>query len=820
MSVPVAKALFGHYRRHPFQVLLVWLGLTLGVALLVGVMSINQHAQDSYQKGANLFTNPFPYVLHHRERGARIDESTYISMRRNGYNQCVPIDLFRTRTDDGRDIQLMGVDTVAMFAFNAANPSSQYQEERPFANGYGTQWVSAELANHFGWREGQMLALEDGQQIGPLKLLDGSRIGAGTRLFGDMSVIRGLSDHYGFALVYCGEMSNEDREALRKDLPSTVTLSRTETAQLGPLTRAFHLNLFAMGMLAFVVGLFIFYQAISLSMAQRQPLVGIMRELGVGRKSLAVVVSIEMLIWLLLGLVGGNVTGLLLAQKLMPTVATTLSDLYGANVDLTLQWQWEWGLYSFLLGVCGFVLASGWPLYRLLTTPPARLSKRMSLVRFSGREFSWQALVASIFLLVAMLVYIAPQSQAQGFTLIALILIGGGLLLPFMMWKVFLLVSDRVKSARMRWFLSDASASLTYRGIAAMAFMMAIATNIGMETMVGSFRTTTEGWLQQRLAADIYIRPDKEIAADLSSWLEEQDGVQQSLVQWRNDVETAQGTVEVYTIGTSREEREALALKVTMPDYWSYLHRDNNMLISESLALKFDLQPGDTINLPAPFGAAWKVAGIYFDYGNPYSQVMISNRSELIPWMQAQGRVGVAALLEEGMNDEQLVSRLRDEFGLQETQVSNQRDILDRAMRIFDRTFLVTDTLCTLTLIIAICGLFFSTLATELSRQRQYALLRYMGISGRELAFLGGGQLMMIGLFSALFALPLGLMIAEVLINIVLKYSFGWTMSVSYFPMSYLITLGGSLLTLLLAGCWPVWRLIKRSAVLSLREAQ
>ena len=88
MYVPVAKELFGHYRRHPFQVLLVWLGLTLGVALLVGVMSINQHAQDSYKKGASLFANPFPYVLHHRERGKRIDEPLYISMRRAGFNQC------------------------------------------------------------------------------------------------------------------------------------------------------------------------------------------------------------------------------------------------------------------------------------------------------------------------------------------------------------------------------------------------------------------------------------------------------------------------------------------------------------------------------------------------------------------------------------------------------------------------------------------------------------------------------------------------------------------------------------------------------------
>ncbi|SKA56708.1 ABC transporter permease [Enterovibrio nigricans] len=819
MFVPVARALFGHYRRHPFQVLLVWLGLTLGVALLVGVMSINQHAKDSYEKGVNLFTNPFPYVLQHQERGKRIPESIYISLRKQGFSQCVPIDLYRTQLADGKDIQLMGVDTVAMFSFNRANLDS-IKNQQPLSLGYDSLWVSTELANHFDWETGQYLTLRNGQSIGPIALMEARHIGAGTRIFGDISVIRQLSDHEGFKQVYCGNMTKGERDALRAFMHPTAILTRTESTQLGPLTHAFHLNLFAMGLLAFVVGLFIFYQAISLSMAQRQPLVGTMRELGVGRKSLAIVVSLEMLIWLFLGLVGGNIAGLNLAQKLMPTVATTLSDLYGANIDLTLHWQWEWGFYSFLLGVCGFILASGWPLYRLLTTPPAHLSKRMALVRFSGKEFKWQAGIAVLLIIVALFVYSAPQSQAQGFTLIALILISGGLLLPYFMWKTFLLVSNNVKIARLRWLMSDASASLSYRGIAAMAFMMAIATNIGMETMVGSFRNTTENWLQQRLAADIYIRPDKSIAEPLSNWLKAQPDVEKNIVQWRHEIESLQGTVEIQTIGTSSEEREALALKVTVPDYWNSLHQQQTLLVSESLALEFDVETGDTIQLPSPFADEWTVAGVYFDYGNPHGQVIMSNRSALIPWVENQGRVGVAAKLKDGIDSAVLVSRLKKEFGLLDSQISNQRDILAMAMRIFDRTFLVTDTLCTLTLIIAICGLFFSTLATELSRQRQYALLRYMGISGRELAFVGGGQLMLIGLFSALFALPLGLFIAEVLVNIVLKYSFGWTMTVSYFPFSYFVTLGGALASLLIAGCWPVWRLIKRSAILSLRDAQ
>ena len=58
MLWPVVKALLGHYRRYPFQIILVWLGLTLGVSLLVGVSSINSHARQSYEHGEKLFSNP------------------------------------------------------------------------------------------------------------------------------------------------------------------------------------------------------------------------------------------------------------------------------------------------------------------------------------------------------------------------------------------------------------------------------------------------------------------------------------------------------------------------------------------------------------------------------------------------------------------------------------------------------------------------------------------------------------------------------------------------------------------------------------------
>ncbi|OOE66971.1 ABC transporter permease [Salinivibrio sp. IB282] len=821
MFGPVASALWGHYRRYPFQVFLVWLGLTLGVSLLVGVLSINQHAQQSYRQGEQLFSNPYPFSIHHTERTQRVPHAFYIGLRRQGLTQCVPIDRLDVVTPSLSDIHLMGVDTIAMLPFIANRRADEAPSLSPMdaiSMPYPV-YVGEAMAEHKGWEEGQMIDLLDYPPVGPLRIIDNDALSMGTYLVADMALLRHLSARTGFTEVLCGDLSQAERQTIREALPSALTLTKTQSTQLGPLTRAFHLNLLAMGLLAFVVGLFIFYQAISLSMTQRQPLVGTLRQLGVDGRQLSAVMSTELLLWVLLGVVSGNVLGMLLANQLLPAVATTLSDLYGADINLVMHWQWQWGLYSLLLAILGAAMASAWPLVRLVNTSPGRLSQRMTLMRGTHREYAVQAILAVLLGVAAWGVSYWETSQWQGFTLIAFTMLSAALALPYLCGWLFHTSAAVYAGARWRWFFTDAAASLSYRGVAAMAFMLAVSAHIGMETMVGSFRTSTETWLQQRLAADVYVRPSHAALAEMETWLVKNKDVAQFWTTYRRELTANQGRLEVLSVGNRPSEKQTLAMKAAQPDYWAQLHQARTVLLSEALAAKFGVGVGESINLPAPMGEHWQVAGIYYDYGNPYGQLVVSTRSDAGQWLK-QGRSSLAVILNQDTQTEQFVDRINHRFSLTTGQVQNQADIMRYAMRIFDRTFTVTESLCALMLIVAICGLFFSTLATELSRQRQYSLLRYLGLSGRELIALGGGQLVLLGLTSALIAIPLGLVLAGMLIHVVLKASFGWTMTMSFFPISYATTIGLSMLALMVAGAWPVYRMLKRTAAASLRDAQ
>ncbi|WP_375753786.1 ABC transporter permease [Vibrio sp. HN007] len=813
MLWPVVKALLGHYRRHPLQILLVLLGLTLGISIFVGVEAVNQHAKQSYIDGERLFSDPLTYTIRSKHNANKIPQGFYIQLRREGFHQCVPLDTHRVETANGNDLTIVGLDSVAMLNLIGVDDFSALALAQP---PYPLM-LSTELASYLSVKDGDFLQLNNGSQLGPI-VIDQSGLLTGTRIIGDIAKLRELKRTGGFSAINCGAMPKLKFDRLKSMLPNGLTVTRNSTAELNSLTQAFHMNLSAMGMLAFLVGLFIFYQAMSLSFVQRQPLVGILRQTGVSGWHLAKALTIELTFLILFGWLFGNLFGLLLANKLIPTVSTTLADLYDADVGLMIQWSWEWSLNSLLMAVVGAMAACTWPMIRLLKSQPIRLTARLSLVRFAGKEFFWQALISVFLAAVALAFYNSEPSPETGFTLIGLMMVSTALIVPFIVFQLFNWLSYTLRWVKVRWFFADAAASMSYRGVALMAFMLAMSANIAVETLVGSFRETTDKWLTTRLAADLYIHPTNNSAARVSNWLRQQDEVGTVWWRWEEEFMTTGGTLQVVSSGSSSGERDSIPMKLAIPNYWYRLHDTKSILVSESMALKQNIRPGDYISFNEPLRRGWLVAGVYYDYGNPYNQIMMSHQS----WLQifsGQGNVGLGVHLEDGVDANALVRKLSSHFHLSEERVLNNTNIHNQAMRVFDRTFVIADTLGDLTLVIAVFGLFFSTVAGEVSKQRQVALLRCFGISGKELVSLSSLQLMMFGAISALVALPLGYAVAKVMVNVGLKHSFGWSMSLYVIPWEYIETFTWTMAALIVAGAVPVIGMIKRSPMKSLRDA-
>ncbi|USD40059.1 ABC transporter permease [Vibrio sp. SCSIO 43135] len=816
MLWPVVKALLGHYRRYPLQIILVWLGLTLGVSLLVGVTAINNHARQSYEHGEKLFSNPLPYRIRTKHVTHKIPQGFYVQLRRDGFSQCVPFESTNLSTLDGENLMLVGVDPIAMLQFHPNITLKQLESMALMRPPYPIM-VSSVLAEHMNWDDGDFVTLNDKSKLGPI-IVDRTNTINGTRMIADISLLRMLNRSSGFTVIACGEMPKEKLNRLKDKLPNGMSLVRSSRTELESLTKAFHLNLSAMGMLSFVVGLFIFYQAMSLSFIQRQPLVGTLRQTGVSGWQLAKALSVELTGMVFISWLCGNVFGLLLAHQLLPAVSLSLGELYDANVSLDLQWSWQSSLYSLYMTIIGAVCACIWPLIRLLRSQPIRLTARLSLVRFAGNEFTIQALLACAMCVAAIAVYQAPQTQTSGFAIIALMLMSVALFTPFLIWKVFTSFTYSMRWVKVRWFFADAAASMSYRGVATMAFMLAMAANIGVETMVGSFRDTTDKWLTQRLASDLYIYPSNTAAPRLSGWLQKQPEVESVWWRWEKEEATTNGALQVVSTGASEGELDALTVKLGVPNYWYHLHHSRGVMVSESMSLKLGIRPGDYINLSGRLGQGWQVVGVYYDYGNPYNQVLLSHRN----WLYAfagSGDVALGVQLKDNVNPAGLKQRLDSVFRLSSERVFDNSHIHSQAMRVFDRTFAIADTLGNITLVIAVFGIFFATLAGEVSRQRHISLLRCFGMSGKELILMGSLQLFVFCAIAIIIAMPLGLALASLVVDIVIKQSFGWTLELQFIPAEYMQTIFWAMSSLMVAGALPVYRMVRNTPMKSLRDA-
>lgn len=819
MLFPVVKVLLGHYRRYPLQFVLVWLGLTLGVSLLIGVATINHHAQLGYQYVEKLTSNPHPYQIRTRDPLQSIPNLAFEKIISAGIGPCIPFAEANVLSESGEAFTVIGVANKALaktpvygFRTGLAKKPVDPIDANAMLNSIT---ISHAFSEKLGVSDNDYVFLQNGFKLGPITVEDNNLV-YGHQAAASIRLVHVLNRNSDLSMVACADMPHSQLTKLKALLGDEYKIKRNYRSELGALTQAFNMNLKAIGLLAFLVGLFIFSQAISLSFIQRQPLVGLLRQAGVARRDLSKAIFIELFIFIIISWVCGNIFGLLLANQLLPTVY----DASDSNVSVGIFYTMDvwWCFYSLLLTIVGAIFACFWPLIRLLKSEPIRLTEHLSQIRFSGTEFTIQSWIAIVLGCAAFAMYHLTDTPAAGLGVVALILISVGFIAPFIVWKSFDLLSYRLTSVRARWFFADSASSMSYRGIATMAFLIALTTNIAAETVVGSFRETTSQWLEQRLAADFYFYASPYQADYMDGWLREQPEVQEVWQRWETEISTSYGLMKVTSTGRSEAELQALSIKVAVPEFWYQVHHSQSVLISESTASKLGLRPGDELDLPQEMGKDWIVSGIYYDYGDPQLQILMSNY-EWQRHFKTNGELILAVILKQHTDVASVRSHLAKSLQFRSEKIFENTQIYDSVIRVFDQTFAVTRKLGNITLFIAVCGIFVATLAGEVARQRHFTLLRFLGVSGKELIIIGSLQLLTFGVICLVIAIPLGISLAQLIIDTSVKNTFGWSIPLDYFSAKFIGITLWSLVALVVAGAFPVIRLVLRSPIKVLRRS-
>lgn len=780
MTGAILQALLSHWRRNPLQLFTLLGGLILATALWCAVQAVNAEARASYAAAsATLGEGRFDQLV--PRSGGQIAQRRYVDLRRAGW-QVSPVVDGTVRLPDGTGLRVVGIDPLT--APGGLGPVGQpggtdlasFLSERPI-------FVTAETAQRLAGADTPPVAIDP--DIAP-----------GTAL-ADIGTAQRWLEQDGISRMILAPAQPIGLAPLSELAPDLVIEAAQNGSDIGRLTDSFHLNLTAFGLLSFAVGIFIVHGAIGLAVEQRRPMLRSLRAMGVPLHRLIALMALELVSLAVLGGLAGLALGYVVAGALLPDVAATLQGLYGARVAGTLQLRPGWVVPGLAMALGGTALAASGAFWQIARMPLLASAQPRAWSMARGRARVVQGGLSALLLLAFLVLIPLGNGLIAGFAMLACLLIGAALALPLLLSGLLRLAESGSKAALWQWFWADTRQQLPGLSLALMALLLAMAANVGVSTMVSSFRLTFTGFLDQRLAAELYVRSEDPAALEAFASTRARELL--PLLSTDTTLAGLPGALFGARVGDTYRGNWQFLDAASAP--WDRVAAGEAVLINEQLARRADLWVGDRLQI-AP-DQSLMIAGVFGDYGNPVGQAIVSE--ELFGTLHPSLKP-----VSFGMRTDDpagLRRALVEEFGLPDSQIMDQAAIKAFSLDVFERTFTVTHALNVLTLSVAGFAMLMSLLTLAALRLPQLAPAWALGLTQRQLGGLETVRAVVLAALTALCALPLGLALAWVLLAVVNVEAFGWRLPMFTFPLDYARLGLFALLAALLAAAWPAWRL-------------
>jgi len=803
--------LLSHWRARPLQLGALLTGLALATALWSAVQALNLAARDSYDRAAALLGGAATVTIA-RPEGGDFDQSLFVAMRRAGW-PVSPVLEGRALVRD-RSLRIIGVEPVtlppgaasAAFGGGRAAGGDDAQDDAAALLGRPRRALIAPgTLAEMGLRDGATPPGPAGPlpalppRAGPAPATVVMDIGQAQRVLGAPGAVT--------RLVAPARHGRDPAGVAEASGGRLAVLSDNPDGDLARLTDSFHLNLTAFGFLSFVVGLFITHAAVGLAFEQRLPMLRTLRACGASARGVAAALLLEMAAFALVAGAAGLALGWLIAATLAPGVAATLRGLYGAPAAdaLTLSpWWLAAGLGMSLLGA-GIAAGAGvWRAARMPALAPAQPLAWLGAHRARVRAQAWAAVAL---LMLAAMIARAGDGLVAAFALLGCLLLGAALLAPAALSAVLALGARRARTATGQWLWADARAGLGGMSMALMALMLALATNIGVGAMVTGFRDTFSGWLDQRLAAEIYARADDPAAAAaLEAAAADLPGVTALLPTRTADLRLKGQPVEVLGVADHATYRDLWPSLAQAPGAWDAVARGEGAFVSEQFARRLRLGLGDVIETPAADGPwALEVVGVHPDYGNPRGQIVVG-RAAMAQRLPRAGR-GAYGLRVAPAQVSAAMAALGSDPALAGVELIDQAAVKRLSLSIVDQTCAVTAALNTLPLGVAGVAMLASLATLASMRLPQVAPVWALGVTRARLARLELLKVLGLAGLTAVLAVPLGVALSWTLVAAVNVQAFGWRLPLHVYPGQWALLAALALAVAALAAAGPVWRL-------------
>jgi putative ABC transport system permease protein len=587
---------------------------------------------------------------------------------------------------------------------------------------------------------------------------------------------------------------DEWQERLRRVLPAGIEVrpQGTGTEENRKMLEAFRWNLRLLSYIALVVGAFLIYNTISVSVVRRRNEIGIVRALGASRTdALAAFLGEAAGLGLAGGLLGLPL-GRVMADGAVKLMGATVESLYVSSRPGAIELTPHSVALALVIGIGVATLSAFSPAREAMQVSPTDAmaqGRREYLAQMhKGRDLA-------IALVLAVLGAIAGEAPAIagkplfGYVAVFLLIVAAAYAIPAFVYSVSRITAKSLKELfGVEALLASRSlaASLRRTSVLVGALATAVAMVVSVGIMVGSFRQTVVNWMNNQLPADLYLRPAGSPAADRHPTLSP---------ELLEKIRTLPGVAEVdrlraYEISYDGMPVTLAAVDLTarrarrQSDFFSgrpasevleQLRGKNNVIVSEPFTYKHHVKTGDTITLSLGAARAYfRIVDVHYDYGSERGYILM-DREVLLKFLPDAAPTNLAIFVAPGANAEEVRREILTAAAGHRILVFSDREIRAEAVRIFDRTFAITYALEAVAVIVAVMGIAGALLALVIDRRRELGLLRFLGAASRQIQKMILVEAGLLGLLANLGGFILGCFLSLILIFVINTQSFGWT---------------------------------------------
>lgn len=823
--------------RDPFRTALTTLGVAIGVSVFISIQLANKQTLLSFSQSLDLVLGKADAVI--TVEGMPFDEAHFKKLLplRQWIKAYPVIEGYGVEQSTGEVVEILGTDLLqdsGIRDFSMQTTANDLAGLLPLILDPKSVILPGKFIPGTAFKPGQPIDFLIGGQVrtlhvnGVLENKGIARALNGNFALMDIAGAQLLFDKIGKLDRIDVEFRNDDgfeanRDRLREVLPEFLRIDRPErkNRQVEKMLRAFQYNLSALSFVALLVGLYLIYNMISLSVVRRRMEIGVLRALGADPLLVGTIFLLEAGIIGAVGSALGVALGYSMAQLSLDAVTVTVNNLYLPSHTTEIEFHWDQTGPWFVLGLGLSVASALIPARDAATTPPTTVMRRGSydLKVFRGnRKLTQSGLI--VFLLAGLCSQLPPIARFPffGFLAVALLILGLSLFSP----AALLVTRDLTRNLCRRLFYGEGL--LACRNLAqnvgrnaicvsslAIAFMMVIS----MSIMVHSFRQTVVVWIGQTLKADLFVRAQAGRNIDYHYTLP---------VDRVEALRTIPGVkaVDLFrAINISYEDEPAILAAGdfnALSRYGQLVIKEgppsqalagltvgqNRGIISEAFSLKHHLKTGDTLRLNTPKGPLEiEIAAVYYDYSQERGYVVV-DRTTFLKYYGDPNVNSFVVYLQDPSHIPEVRAEILKRIGKDHRiLVRSNAELKKEVLTIFDKTFAITYSLEIIGAVVAMLGLFNTLIALIIERKREIGILRFLGAFREQVKKMILVEAGLLGLIGSALGLVAGIVVSYLLIFVINKQSFGWTIQV-FFPWGFLIGATGLFwLIAWLAGLYP-----------------